>query len=1222
MLMLLAVFGYASADAATYYAKAIAKVSSSGGGKVFVNTTNSSANAVWAESSEATKTGTSSYSNITFYLFAQADEGYEFDHWATADNSTSSASKNSPWSYGFKSTSQNSASPTTNTRYAVFKKKQPYYSALTAYANEGGKVFASITDTDTKEWAATSSVNQTTEATAAPSHSYYIYAQGNDGWDFIGWANTADGTVVSKNNPYNAKVTANSTDSEAPTAANYYAKFAQAVNHYSQATAKTAEGGLVFVSNVNSTEGAEWASTSTAKTTTQNAEVPTHTYYYYAQAQDGYEFKGWMKEGSETVVSTENPYTATVNAESVDAENPTTIIYVPKFVTAVPHYSKLTVKLNGQNDFANAGVTMIGGKVYVGKSANDTPEFAYSSECTQMTYSVDAASHDYYLYAEPEEGFEFAGWTQTASATTSFNSTSNPFKPSTAISATSTDPENPTEGKTWYAAFKYKADNKPTTGYTNFTVKCMVENFDADGKKIYVPSDDAGMTGVTFGENATSCIWHNGSSTSETHSAEVTTATVNFPYTIFAKANLGYEFLGFASTATSTSPGNKDKGETGYYSNSYTKMSVSVANLSWPGSAGLENAPKNKTYYAFFKKLEQMEEPTGTTSVEVTEVTGTTELVEGSVSKDFTVDIVLNENVPYDKPGSDKNAKPSEVLKQFVTVLGANGNKSSVANYSLVYESKDLGEDGNGMSLGTAYTAHTLRFAFPYNIKADTYTVHLPYGLYTTVNGNKTPTYEFTINVTADVNPYLTIKSQFPTEGLTMKYKAASQTSEPDASKGEFDKSNITAAIEFNEVVESIDESKKDGIVLTNTTNGVNYKALSVIRNAALFGKVSGEVSIAYPELVNGSYTLTIPAGLFVGSTKTNEEITIHFTVTGFNNVQLKPYEMITDEISPKANAMTEKIEKLQDIAISYKGEFGKAQALVGNASGIKVQRYTEVISGEGEGAKPVRTYYDVESTPSVRVNSEGRLIVSFKPALYTGMYEVTVPAGMAANMDAAGMTMAEKVNAGYAETPAYSMTFNVESIHWASATMSVNADAKWGTFMAPFIIDIPKGVTAYEVEEANDNTLVLHNGADEDFDYIPAYCPVLLYAENGFKKTFEDIEMIPGKKTNTWGLLTGTLEPIASVEQGNYLLQNQDGKVGFYKVNKDGLKLGANRCYLTKSAGSAGVKAFYLDEETAIKALESLTSGKAEIYDLNGRKLSKMQKGVNIVNGVKVLVK
>lgn len=682
---------------------------------------------------------------------------------------------------------------------------------------------------------------------------------------------------------------------------------------------------------------------------------------------------------------------------------------------AQTYYSKVTVKLGTVNDLGNV---KLGGKLYVGKTADEAAScvYEYTAECAQ---ALEATDHVYYLYAKADEGFELAGWSTSASASSGFNSTANPFMYKV-TSVNSTDETAPTS-KTIYGVFKYKAENKPTTAYTNFSVIGLEQIVNEAGQKVNIPADGAGLVGVTFGENQTSCNWTADKVTSETHSAEYVSSSLSFPYTIFAKANPGYEFLGFASSSTSTSPSNAAKGETGYYSSSYTKISVSSSNLSFPGLAGLPDYPRNKAYYAIFKKLEQIDEPTGETPVKVTSVTGTTEIKEGSVSKNFSVDLVLNENLPYDKPGSDKNAKPSEVLKQFVTVTGANGKKSEVASYSLVYESTDLGE------AGTSYSCHTIRLFFPYNIKADTYTVHLPYGLYTTVNGNKTPTYEFTLNVTADENPYLTVKSKFPTDGMTIKYVAASQTKEPDASKGEFEKSNITATVVFNEVVESIDESKKAGVVLTNSTDGVNYKPVSVIRDAAIFGKVSGAVSIAYPELVNGEYTLTIPAGLFVGSAKTNEEITVRFTVKGFDKVTLKPYVMTTDEITPKANNMLEKLQKLENITVSYKGEYGQAAAVVGNASGINVRRYTEVLEGEGEEIIPVRTYYSVETTPSVAV-ADGKMVVSFSPALLTGMYEVNIPAGMVANMSANRMTMAEKVNAGYAESPAYTMTFNVET--------------------------------------------------------------------------------------------------------------------------------------------------------------------------------------------------
>lgn len=701
---------------------------------------------------------------------------------------------------------------------------------------------------------------------------------------------------------------------------------------------------------------------------------------------------------------------------------------------AQTYYSKVTLKLNGNNDIYNLGTTMIGGKVYVGTTAEEAESctYEYSSERVQ---ALEGTSHVYYLYAKADEGFEVAGFGTTAAATTSFNNQgANPYK--VTVTATSTDEAAPTE-KIYYASFKYAANNKPNVCYANFTLVAMLAQDDGTGKLVNVESAEAGMLGLNYNPDAsgkgavtTEPTWHSGSSyASEAISKPYTSGTVYFPYTIFAKPNPGYEFVGWASTSTSTNPsqkGTKVDDYSYYYADLYTRTSVS--NVNYPGSGGIEGGPKTKKYYAVFKKLEQIEEPTGTTPVEVTEVTGTTELVEGSVTKNFTVDLVLNEDLPYDVPGSEKNAKPAEILKQFVTVTGANGNKSEVASYSLVYESKDLGVGGTNSddtSYGTEYWCKTIRLFFPYDIKADNYTVHLPYGLYTTVNGNKTPAYDFTLNVTADTNPYLTIKSQNPTDGMTIKYKAATKTSTPDPDKGEFETSNITVALEFNEVVNSIDNTKEVGISLKNNTEGVNYRFTNIFLPAAMFGKVDGRASISYPELVNGEYTMTIPEGLFVGANKVNEAITINFSVTGFKNVTLKPYEMVTDHISPKSGDMTQSIEKLSNITISYKEP---VVALIGDDSKITVKGYTEEIVGEVEGTNAVRTYYDVFTIPSTKIE-DGKLIVSFSPALRTGLYEVNIPAGMAANMEIGTMTMAERVNAGYAETPAHNnLTFKVVS--------------------------------------------------------------------------------------------------------------------------------------------------------------------------------------------------
>ncbi len=181
-----------------------------------------------------------------------------------------------------------------------------------------------------------------------------------------------------------------------------------------------------------------------------------------------------------------------------------------------------------------------------------------------------------------------------------------------------------------------------------------------------------------------------------------------------------------------------------------------------------------------------------------------------------------------------------------------------------------------------------------------------------------------------------------------------------------------------------------------------------------------------------------------------------------------------------------------------------------------------------------------------------------------------------------------------------------------AAATLKIS-DAGYATFCAPYTVQVPADVTAYTVSAKEGTTLTL----TEVEGVIPANTPVVLEGEaTTVNTTGVDYATI---RNLTKGMLTGVLEKSAA-PVGSYILQNNAAGVGFYKVAAEGLTVGANRAYLTAPASE--VKAFFFDQETAIKAIDALTSGKAEIYDLNGRKLNKMQKGINIVNGVKVLVK
>jgi hypothetical protein len=105
-----------------------------------------------------------------------------------------------------------------------------------------------------------------------------------------------------------------------------------------------------------------------------------------------------------------------------------------------------------------------------------------------------------------------------------------------------------------------------------------------------------------------------------------------------------------------------------------------------------------------------------------------------------------------------------------------------------------------------------------------------------------------------------------------------------------------------------------------------------------------------------------------------------------------------------------------------------------------------------------------------------------------------------------------------------------------------------------------------------------------------------------------------------------------------NFVLSKQPGDdyLGFYRFttsSQNGRRIEAGKAYLQietekVSSSSGNIKGFAIvfndDEPTAITDVED-SRGKiddAVIYDLSGRRLNKVQKGVNIINGKKVIVK
>lgn len=246
-----------------------------------------------------------------------------------------------------------------------------------------------------------------------------------------------------------------------------------------------------------------------------------------------------------------------------------------------------------------------------------------------------------------------------------------------------------------------------------------------------------------------------------------------------------------------------------------------------------------------------------------------------------------------------------------------------------------------------------------------------------------------------------------------------------------------------------------------------------------------------------------------------------------------------------------------------------------------------------------------------------------------------------------------ETWNVAFAETPAANNTLT--TLHWTApedgiyllrfsgrynyidnfcgfklAPTVLEADeltvsSTWATLCYPADVALTEGVQAFTVTGREDDSLVL----TEVTGTIPAYEPVMLYSEEGkaialpeASFVLDDIKPINGSEEN---LLVGCLASLKLNKNTQYVLQDQAAGIGFYKVNPSNpITTSAYRCYLELPEAVAASKLnLVIDDElpTSISGLNAMTS--TAIYDLNGRKVSKMQKGgMYIIGNKKVIVK
>ena len=198
--------------------------------------------------------------------------------------------------------------------------------------------------------------------------------------------------------------------------------------------------------------------------------------------------------------------------------------------------------------------------------------------------------------------------------------------------------------------------------------------------------------------------------------------------------------------------------------------------------------------------------------------------------------------------------------------------------------------------------------------------------------------------------------------------------------------------------------------------------------------------------------------------------------------------------------------------------------------------------------------------------------------------------------------------------------TANFQFVETTKPSITINTtDAGWGTVILPFAQALPEGVKAYTCAEISNQVLTL---VEVEGGALEANKPYIIEGAWNGTVTGDALGTALSYKE---GLLTGVYET-QDAPDGEYILQKQGEKVGFYLVDYDYLtensintpQLKANRAYLTPEAGEATVKAyFFSDTATGINGvMNEIAAG--NIFDLSGRKVAKMQKGQTYIIGNK----
>ena len=396
--------------------------------------------------------------------------------------------------------------------------------------------------------------------------------------------------------------------------------------------------------------------------------------------------------------------------------------------------------------------------------------------------------------------------------------------------------------------------------------------------------------------------------------------------------------------------------------------------------------------------------------------------------------------------------------------------------------------------------------------------------------------------------------------------------------------------------------------VVVNPADGYDFESLTI-------AELEGE-QIVTPTESNGVYTFTMPA----------YNVTINATVVEHVEPVTADYVLATSITSGKRYVIASGTEEgtvqvMGDQAnnnrpavaatitngvlkVSEEYEFVIETANVGEASGYSIYDENDP-KGEGYLYAAASSANQLKTQTDLSVNS-----------VWTITFDATSGAASVVAESSSNRNVMQ-YNSGSSLFSCYgsasqSPVYLFEKVETEEPITVTVGSALYTTFVAPANVSFPSDVTAFIVTSMTDTSIHL-----EEIENVPEGTPVIVKATAAGTYTLTPTDEIDDVTDNMLLASNGNV----TGGKGIYALSKQNDVVGFYPVAAS-VTIPAGKAYLVVEAPAGQAKTFYGfdDNATGLNNVDANVNLNEAIYNLAGQRLSKMQKGINIVNGKKIL--